>query len=152
MSDNSIVEITVAIIMAIPGFISLRSVIKQRNANADHEKADEKRIAGIAANQISEAAGELVTQYKAYSDVLSAEVDDLRSRLNDYNLKSQRQAKECKDEIKKWNDKLSIMQSTIDRLRIRLREYREGVQILSDQIRDLGHNPKYIPPDEDGEL
>ncbi len=93
-----------------------------------------KQTDATAAGAITDAAVDIVAQYKERLEALEtgrkateAEIAELRAR-------------QAADAVE------------IARLRRELGEYRVGIVMLIEQIRDLGHTPKYQLPGKDGAL
>ena len=115
------VETLVTIIVAVAAAApGLYAVIAQRRVTA-----------ATAADTITGSAVSLVQQYKAQVDAVSMELEMHQQLL----AKQQSEMAELRDEL--------------TTLRTRVREYRMGVQILTEQVSKLGQEPRYRLPDAD---
>lgn len=141
-----ILPLLLAAIAASPGIISLWK-------GRSKEKAE-------AANVITDAAKDLVTEYRAKMDELEAayriKVEEIeascRKKIEEVELAYRAKVESIEDTVRKQSQtisrqerKIANQQIEIDRLKAEQNDFLRGVTDLCSQIRALGHEPVWEP-------
>jgi len=134
MNYDILKDVVLAVLVATPGILALKSTINLNRAKEKSSLASVEKSNAEIVSLFTDAAADMVEQYKA-------EIDDIRAEMKDSDKKHKR-------EISSINKKMEEMQKTMTLLRSRLREYRQGVLVLIEQIKKLGETPKYILPED----
>ena len=134
MNYDVLKDIVVTLLLSMPGIIALKSTIELNRARARDRDASVNKSAAEITSLITDAAGDIVAQYKA-------EINNIKTEMH-------AQEKIHQEEINDINRRMESMQETIIQLRKRLREYRQGVLVLIEQIKKLGETPKYTLPED----
>ena len=108
---DELTPIIIASIAALPGLLALL--------------AQRKKTSADAASAITDAAGDMVTQYRTRLEVLERDTKALR--LSNIQL----------------TERVTLMNDDVFRLEALVKEYRRGILILMGQIESLGDNPAY---------
>ncbi len=77
-----------------------------------------------AANEITEGASKLIRDYRARLD----ELEEL---------------------VKAQGEQITRLEAEVKTLRRHRREYRRGLDVLTEQVKTLGATPRYCPPEDE---
>ena len=113
MSTEAVIALAVALIAAAPGLLAFLN---------QHTEAS-----ATAADRVTDAAVDLLEQYKARIDVLEMTVETQARKLEEQ------------------NQKIQAMEVELDALTTLVNEYRQGINILVNQLTALGQLPRYRP-------
>lgn len=117
-------SIFVAVLTGLAGLIQALRVGRRHEAERVQLQAEARKLDAEAGNTVTETFLAIVRALRERMDEQEAELGTVRDELRD----SERQ---------------------LDAVRRQYHAMRRGVQVLVRQIRDLGHEPKYIPPEDD---
>jgi hypothetical protein len=123
-----------SLVSLILGFISLITSVRTQNRQTKLEEAKLPIETKVASG---DAADKLSLGYDRLVDNLETQVANLQSRV----LELERQSTEVSglvNELKNKNNRLTVISLHFVR----------GIQILVNQIRDSGVEPKWTPPDD----
>lgn len=123
MNPDIITPVIIAIIAALPGIFALNS--QRRKTDAD------------AAQAVSGAAVALAKQTQDSINDFQARIDVMDFRLNEQSSVIQLQEKQ-----------IESLRTDVAILREKIREFRQGIAILTAQIEGAGMTPQYRPKDE----
>ena len=117
-------SIVVALLTGAAGLFQAWRVGQRYEGEKQQLQAEARRLDAEAGNTVTETFLAIVRALRERMDEQDAEIDELRSdvRLRDEQL---------------------------DTLERQYRAMRRGVQILVRQIRDLGHEPLWTPPNDE---
>lgn len=130
--NEQMIPIIVAIIAALPGLWAMSSQRKQTEASAT--------------GAITDAAVDIVKEYKDQFEKLVFEVNEAKTTAQlsaDRIYQLEKQLKQLEGQIDILQKQNTDLRREVEVLRLRVREYRQGIVSLIDQIEGLGQHPAY---------
>ncbi len=130
--NEQMIPIIVAIIAALPGLWAMSSQRKQTEASAT--------------GAITDAAVDIVKEYKDQFEKLVFEVNEAKTTAQlsaDRIYQLEKQLKQLEGQIDILQKQNTDLRREVEVLRLRVREYRQGIVSLINQIEGLGQHPAY---------
>lgn len=132
MNNDYLVPIAIALIGALPGFWALLTQRREREATA--------------ASTITGAATDLVEQYKAHVEKLEYTINENAAvtKLQGEQLyEFEKRIHQLEAQAEVYQKEITSLRREVEVLRVRVREYRQGIVALITQIEGLGASPAY---------
>lgn len=132
MNNDYLVPIAIALIGALPGFWALLTQRREREATA--------------ASTITGAATDLVEQYKANVEKLEYTINENATvtKLQGEQLyEFEKRIHQLEAQAEVYQKEITSLRREVEVLRVRVREYRQGIVALITQIEGLGASPAY---------
>lgn len=132
MNNEQLIPIIIAIIAALPGLLAIAGQRKTSDASATQS--------------ITEAASDLVEQYKASVEKLEYTVNEnaaVTKLQGEQIYEFQKKVQQLEAQAEIYQREIVSLRREVEVLRVRVREYRHGIVALITQIEGLGAQPTY---------